>query len=209
MISVIIPLKNGQPTEILTKNLQCFEKFEDVQVIPVVSSKGSRAERINDGIEQAKHKMILIVHPRSYIGSDAIEWLLKNANKVCWGGFTHSFDHNHPLLKFTSWYSNQVRGRRGGIVYLDHCIFYHRGLLDEARPVPEVEIFEDTEFSKKLKKKMKPIIVNYKSTTSAVRFKENGVVYQSALNQVLKLAYYLNAPDKVMNKIYEKGLNLN
>jgi hypothetical protein len=90
--------------------------------------------------------------------------------KDWWGGFTHQFDNDndgngntmgisnrpiistHWLLRFTSWYSNTIRSRPrsilfgyGNILYLDHCIFFTRAAL--TRPIPPVQIFEDTELS--------------------------------------------------------------
>lgn len=229
MISVVIPTfneqKNGRlevilkslnnlnsleiicvnkPGAVSTKNL--FEKF-DVKVIE--SEKNSRAARLNLGIKAAKYDMILLHHPRSVLDRKGVEKLLSLADDKIWGAFTHCFDDPHLLLKFTSWYSNKIRGKVKKIFYLDHCIFFHRQLLPNGQLIPEVDIFEDTKFCEILNQQMPPILLSNISMTSAIRFKENGYLKQSILNQILKLGYHLNLSDKLMNAIYEKGLYLN
>ncbi len=166
----------------------------------------SRAERLQAGIDAASHPTILLHHPRSLVDAEGLRWLVARAGRAGWGGFTHAFDSDHPLLRFTSWYSNHVRARRG-IVYLDHCVFFEKRLL--TRPIPPVEIFEDTELSLILRESGPPMLPPYLSTTSAVRFRTNGPWRQAWLNLRLKLAYLLGASHRRMNARYERGLGLN
>lgn len=188
-------------------SVEYFQQF-NCKIIP--SNSHLRSRRLNQGIGEAQNDWILLHHPRSFIELEGLEFL-KNEELPVWGAFTHAFDDDHPLLKFTSWYSNHIRGDRSGIFYLDHCLFFNKSLLskNDKTPVPEVSIFEDTEFCIKLLKHEKPKRLPFKSTTSSVRFKKNGIVYQSLLNQVLKVGYHLNFSDELMNRIYEKGLSLN
>jgi len=179
----------------------------------------SRGARLQAGIDASAGTTILLHHPRSLVSLEGLEWLRDHAeaDDLCpswpWGGFTHKFDLDHVLLRITSWYSNKVRPRFGGIVYLDHCIFFHRSALGSSR-IPPVEIFEDTELSLLLlaNTSTKPRIAPYTSTTSAVRFSTNGIIRQIVLNQWLKVCYWLGGlggDGVVMNAAYERGLNLN
>ena len=164
-----------------------------------------RGERLQAGIDAARHPTILLHHPvacRSR-GPALAGWLRGPG----WGGFTHAFDWDHPLLRFTSWYSNHARASRRGIVYLDHCVFFERRLL--TLPIPPVPIFEDTELSLILRESGPPQVLPFVSTTSAVRFRANGPWRQSLLNARLKLQYLLGASPQRMNARYERGLGLN
>jgi hypothetical protein len=76
-------------------------------------------------------------------------------------------------------------------------------------PIPDVDIFEDTELSIRLSKVSKPKLIPIKVTTSAIRFSKNGLWKQSLMNQSLKAAYHLGIDPKKMNSLYEKGLSLN
>lgn len=167
----------------------------------------TRAGRLNTGFKLAKADWVLFHHPRSWLDLEDYLDIVENLpNAACWIGFRHTFDIDHYFLKFTSWYSNFVRLKRG-IVYLDHCILFHRSFLHV--PIPEIAIFEDTELSKIFLKTSRPILSNKLVKTSAVRFVKNGYLKQGLLNQFLKLAYHLKLSNNFINSIYEKGLGLN
>ena len=206
-LSVVIPTFNESSTGKFLKILEVYKKFPHVQV--VVSDGGStddtievarnsnaklvhvetmsRAERINHGVEKADGELILLNHPRSLLTHEGVDYLIQNAHNLNWGGFTHVFDHEHPFLKFTSWYSNEIRCKRRGILYLDHCKFARKEYMKSACPLPNVDIFEDTILSSRLKQIAGlPTLVPYKSTTSAIRFQKNGMFKQGLLNQYLK-----------------------
>lgn len=229
MLSIIIPTYNELKNDFLQKSLPLIHKIPNTELIIVdsystdgtlelvkkYSSKviqvktTSRAHRINKGVEQARGATLLIHHPRSIIESKGIEHLTKTNVLPNWGAFTHRFDHAHPLLKFTSFYSNKIRGDFFSIYYLDHCIYLTQNLAQQVFPIPEVDIFEDTLLCQKLKKISKGVRLPHISETSAVRFKKNGIWPQAIKNQILKLRFYINFNHTKMNKEYEKELGLN
>ena len=208
MLSIVIPSSYESETSLFQKATDTLSKYKNVELICIDKSAAvTRAERLNIGFDKAKGSMILYYHPRSYVDPKGIEYLIEHCEKVMWGAFTHQFDHAHPLLKFTSWYSNKIRGQGRSIFYLDHCIFFHRSL--RKKPLPLVEIFEDTLLSCQLKDQQRPLLLPFTSTTSAVRFRKNGFWKQAFLNQILKIGFYLKVSDQTMNSIYEKNLDLN
>lgn len=172
------------------------------------STSNSRAARLNEAAALATGQMIVFNHPRSVIELKGLKKLSQICDQKIWGGFTHCFDKNQLLLKFTSWYSNQVRAKIRGIIYLDHCIFCSSKLFNTIQ-FPNVDIFEDTIFTQELNKICAPHLLNYASTTSSIRFVKNGIYRQALLNQILKIGFLLKLDDRQMNKIYELGLNLN
>lgn len=229
MVSIVVPTFND-----VKNNLSLFAYMErlathpNVEVIVVDSqsqdeswekipsscqkysiANPTRAERINVGIKHSHHPMILVHHPRSRLTEKALHELLQISGDQVWGGFTHSFDQEHPVLKFTSWYSNKVRLKIRKIVYLDHCLFFHRKLLPENYSIKPVDIFEDTLISLELKKLASPIRLSQLSQTSSQRFMKNGIIRQCLLNATMKIGFYLKLSPERMNKIYEKGLSLN
>ena len=208
MLSVIIPTAYESETMLFQQAVDSLSKLKNVELICIDKSEAeTRAERLNLGFERAKGSMILFHHPRSLVDPKGIEYLVDHSDKVIWGAFTHQFDQRHFLLKFTSWYSNKIRGQCRSIFYLDHCIFFHRSLRKS--PLPPVEIFEDTVLSTQLRNQQAPLLLPFKSTTSALRFTKNGIWRQAILNQIMKIGFYINASPQKMNKIYERGLNLN
>ncbi len=212
MLSIVVPADDLATNTFLKKTVEAFKNKPNIEVICIAQSEGhSRAERLNIGFHRAVGTIILFNHPRSFVDPEGIQFLtrlsLSSANPKIWGGFTHQFDKQHWILKFTSWYSNKIRGGLAGVLYLDHCIYFHRELW--RNDLPAVEIFEDTLLSYELLKHSKPKILPYISQTSAIRFDKNGVWRQSLMNQVLKVGFFLKVPHATMNRIYEKGLGLN
>jgi len=203
-ISVIIPVKEEMKLSFHRKIIESYKPFPNCELLWVIgpnndgtyedlvenqqrviqTDSNSRAERINIGVQATRHTLILVNHPRSFLSESAIKHLsrMKVDDNKFWGGFTHEFyQSKHPILKFTSFYSNTIRFDLRGIIYLDHCIFFTRNLItaEDPAPVPLAEIFEDTLFSRKLSKFMPPLRIKNKSYTSPVRFKNNGVINQS------------------------------
>ncbi len=229
MISVIFSTFNEVELGFFEKSLQSLSKKSFIEIIVVdkgstdgtqelakkynckliESSSNSRGYRLNEGISHSNAELVIFNHPRSIISDDGLNYIINNYKELTWGGFTHKFDIQSPLLNFTSWYSNHVRADIREIFYLDHCIFCKRSLLDKIGGFPIQEIFEDTILSLKLRKVSASKRIPYSSTTSAIRFRKNGQFKQAILNQVLKIAFNLNFSPEKMNKVYELGLNLN
>ncbi|WP_420426298.1 glycosyltransferase [Algiphilus sp.] len=229
MLSLVLPTSNEAGLDYLPRILARFAGRDDVELIVVDNASGdgtreriaeagvpcidlprsNRAQRLNAGIAQARSEWVLLHHPRSLAPAEAPALLAKLPDSVRWGAFSHRFDMAHPLLAWTSWYSNHVRLDRAGIAYLDHCIFARREALLKY-PVPDLDIFEDTALSRGLRARLgKPMRLPATATTSAVRYRHNGVWRQALMNQVLKLGYGARVPHVWMNRLYERGLSLN
>ena len=226
MISIIIPIKDGHVSDLCQSTIDIVEEnIPTAQIIVVNSGKpfsptksrvlvseiqtNSRAQRINHGIDLAKNEMIILLHPRSALSLEGLNYIINNGKELTWGAFTHKFDKENPLLKFTSWYSNNVRGKIREIYYLDHCLYIRKSLLTKIGGLPDLDIFEDTALCERLRKESSSKLLPFVSTTSAVRFSKNGMLKQSILNQVLKLCYMLKLNNEQMNKVYEYGIELN
>ncbi len=229
MLTIIIPTHNELSSNYVQRSFKVLANIKDLEVIIVDSNSSdgtrelaelhgftildtesnSRAGRLNSGILAASNNMILLHHPRSILQEKGIIYLRDHFDELTWGAFTHKFDTDHPLFSFTSWYSNFVRGDRRSIFYLDHCIFAKKDLLKKVGLIPDVDIFEDTEVCLRLRKLAKKKRLPFISTTSAIRFKTNGIFRQSYKNQVLKWKYYFNSDHEKMNEHYEQGLDLN
>lgn len=231
MLSIILPTLNEMRSGLLERIMSSLTQLVDAEIIVVdggsddgtlellskydlklITEQGaSRAAKLNAGIAAASGDMIFLHHPRSLVQPQGFGQVaeLGHSGARVWGGLTHQFDHDHPLLRFTSWYSNRVRCDRSGILYLDHCVFFDRGFKDEGLKIPDVDIFEDTELSKLLRGYSMPVRLPDVARTSAIRFQRNGIYRQALLNQWMKIAYYLNFSHDKMNRQYEKGLSLN
>ena len=188
------------------KTVDCAKQFgAKVLVMP----NSTRGKRLHVGAEHSNGRMLFFHHPRTIIPREAVEYLILKVNELSWGGFTHQFDSSSFLAQWTSWYSNEIRIKKRGIVYLDHGIFVQTPLYRRSGGFPDFPIFEDTALSMQLRKLQPPTLLPQKSVVSSIRFKKNGWVYQTALNQLMKLGYLFGISPKTLYKMYERGLWLN
>ncbi|MGH1467704.1 MAG: glycosyltransferase [Bdellovibrionales bacterium] len=228
-LSVVLPVFNEEKSPCFLKVLESLPHDPQVELIivdggstdntvallkdkdcVVIENGGEyRSKRLNAGIKVSKGEVVLLHHPRSILSKEALKSLLKLPDHIVWGAFTHKFDQNHWLLRFTSFYSNYVRSYTQKIFYLDHCIFFRKAVIQGSLRMPEIPIFEDTELCKILRESGRPTLLKPLSVTSAVRFQKNGVYRQAIMNQVLKFGYSLGVSKEKMDKLYEKGLSLN
>ncbi|MBE9063851.1 glycosyltransferase [cf. Phormidesmis sp. LEGE 11477] len=195
--------------------LATIEQFPEISIIKTTAS--NRAQRLNIGIEASKGEHVLLHHPATLLppatALQQAETALQQQDAV-WGGFVHSFDMDHWLLRFTSWYSTNVRSRQG-ILYLDHCIFATKKALSAVNGVPDMDIFEDTALSMALREfgnsvgHGKAAIAPGKVTTSARRFRDRGIYRQALVNQTLKLMYHAKLDPKQLNWLYESKSQIN
>lgn len=234
VISVVLPclneMRHGYLERILTNLIEqqgtkeliavvspCRDRTADLlrqypQWRVLETTAQNRAQRLTAGLYASSGDIVLLHHPVTLL-PEATALLQIEAQMadptVAWGGFQHSFDLDHWLLRFTSWYSNRVRSHYGQILYLDHCIFARRALLEKIGGVPDLDIFEDTALSQRLQTFGRPVLLPSRGVTSARRFRQRGIYRQAALNQVLKLMYHARLDPQWMNRLYERKSQIN
>lgn len=202
IIAVLSPSRDGTRDTIL--------KYPEIRLIE--TDVTNRAQRFNVGIAASHGEIILLHHPATLLPDhNALQQIEQTMHDpaIAWGGFRHQFDLDHWLLRFTSWYSTYQRGQRGGILYFDHCVFVRRTLLQEIGGVPDLDIFEDTALSEALRQYGKPAIAPDNIITSARRFRDRGIYKHALLNQWLKLTYRLGLDPQMLNRWYERNIQIN
>ncbi len=181
----------------------------EIQVVRSLAK--NRAQRLNDGIAASTGDVILLHHPATLLPERIVLQLIEQtlASGGQWGAFRHSFDFTHWLLHFTSWYSDNMRVKQKGVVYFDHCPFIDRQLLAQIGNVPDLDIFEDTVLSDRLRQFSKPLLAKGQVITSARRFQQRGIYRHAMLNQLLKICYHANIDPRWLNRLYEQKASIN
>jgi len=158
-LSIIFPHQNQQDAKMVERSLRTLSTIDGVELI-IVDENGSkevlelydslntkviqcsntnRAKRLNIGATHAAGELLLLHHPRNVVSRKSVEYLLTQKN-IQWGGFKHAFNHHGLLYTLSSWYSNFVRLKGWGTVYLDHCIVVQKKLLTKVGGVPDIDI---------------------------------------------------------------------
>ena len=137
MHSVIVPTYNEERNPMFPLLLASLRNVDNLEVlfvdgastddtVAMIEESGlallkgppsNRAARYNAGIKQTNGYMVLLHHPRTLLDDAGLRYFSELSNENIWGGFRHQFDDAHPFLRFTSWYSNFVRPKRGNCLF--------------------------------------------------------------------------------------------
>jgi len=107
-------------------------------------------------------------------------------------------------MKFVSYTSN-LRAKYFGLLFGDQGIFLRRDVFEKLNGFKEIDIMEDFEMSRRLKKGYKMKILKMPIGTSGRRFKNGGQLKTLLLMHKLKLLFVLNVSPEKLNKMYREA----
>jgi rSAM/selenodomain-associated transferase 2 len=202
-ISVIIPTYHEEKTICATlENLFSEHAPEEVIVVDggstdqtasiasewttVLTSKKGRAFQMNVGARHATGDIFLFLHADTKLPEKALVLIqeeIHNGAKA--GRFRMKFDGKQWLLRFYESYT-----RFHFFSYGDQGFFVRRDLFEELGGFRENVPFEDIDFYKRLRQRIKPVIIKKPVITSARRFCGVGCLKQKLINLFLVGLYY-------------------
>ena len=141
--------------------------------IRLISSEKGRAKQMNTGVRSASGSILYFLHADSFPPNDFDDSIIseiKKGNKA--GCFRMKFDNDHPLLKFSQWFTQfNIKLFRGG----DQSLFISSELFDLMEGYNEQYfIYEDCEFISRLYKEYNFTIIPEYILTSARKYDEIG-----------------------------------
>lgn len=167
----------------------------------VKAEKPWRSVMMNAAARTAEGDWLVFLHPDTLLPNNWQEAIPKQAGAAA---FSLKFDTNHWLLNMTAWYSNKVRLPRG-MVFGDHCLCVRRELFEQLGGFKPISIFEDVEFSRRLRKRAKIHRIRKPVITSARRYVCQGPLKQFFINQLMKVLYAFGVHHVALRRIY-RGL---
>lgn len=158
----------------------------------VVSSPvAQRAAQMNLGAARASGDVLLFLHADTLLPAHGLEVLrrtLAQDPRIVGGGFRRRFDHPSELLGFTSWLAG-LRARGWGALLGDQGLFVRRTPFDALGGFPPINLFEDLEFSLRLRAVGHTVVLPATVLSSGRRFARRGVVRQTARDFLLTVRY--------------------
>lgn len=169
---IIVDGGSTDNTQHITASLMQSEA--DSFSIKLISSKKGRAKQMNTGAKIASGNILYFLHADSFppLGFDAL--ILSHINNQQLAGcFRMRFDHTHWWLQLAGWLTRfNSRACRGGdqSLFVSTSLFQRLGGYDE-----QFTIYEDIDFINKLYAQEQFTVIQQSLTTSARRYRSNGI----------------------------------
>lgn len=227
-ISIIIPTLNevdqiGQIIDYLHQNSHS-ESIAEILIIDggshdetvkiaeskdarVISSDKGRAVQMNVGAREAKGDILYFLHADTIPPKNFDKNILQSIETgYCSGSFFHSFDYEHPVLRFTSWLVNKASRVRLG----DQSLFVKKQIFEDIGGFDETQIImEDADIARRLVENCFFIHLEAKVITSARKFRENGELRLFLIFTLIYTLYEFNVSQKRLLNIYKTLIRQN
>ena len=171
----------------------------------LVSPRG-RAHQMNAGARAAKGEVFVFLHVDTLLPAGAdrlISQAMKQSGRS-WGRFDVAIVPRTPLLWLVATMMN-LRSRLFGISTGDQTIFVQRTVFLAAGGYPQIALMEDLALCRELKRHGPPLCLRAQVSTSARRWRTQGVVRTIVLMWYLRLAFFLGANPEHLAKRYRHG----
>ena len=185
---------------------QTIAVCEDLGCQVLHSSIKSRATQMNLGASIAKGEVLYFVHAdiRVFPGFD-VEILNSLNRKVHAGCFRYQFDSDKIMLKINSWFTRFNGALAGGG---DQSLFIKKRIYDRLGGFDERYcIMEDFDFTRRIKKKYKFIVVPKALKVSARKYEKNSWAKVQLVNLYMIILFRKDTEPAKIKHLYAKLLN--
>jgi rSAM/selenodomain-associated transferase 2 len=143
------------------------------QVVP--APQRHRARQMNLGAAQARGRILLFLHADTWLPPDALAKIIDaiDRRRALGGGFARRYRSRSLTLAMTSRLAD-IRNRLWGWHLGDQAIFVRRDIFDRLCGYRDIPIFEDLDFSRRLRALGKTVTLMPPAYSSARRFAEKG-----------------------------------
>lgn len=154
----------------------------------------SRAAQMNAGAAASTGDAILFLHTDTHLPTGSRELIAAAISRGAIGGaFSRRFDRRSLFLQMAC-RGADWRGRWLGTFLGDQAIFTTRDGFEKAGGFPLQPLFEDFEFSRRLSRIGRTVLLGPPVLSSARRFEERGPVRQTLADFALTLRYLRRGP---------------
>jgi rSAM/selenodomain-associated transferase 2 len=209
-LAVLLPAlrKIDNPPEIIVVDATLDRPSEEIactaDAILIFSSEANRGEQMNRGAEVATGDVLIFHHADTQLRGEhfaSLEAALANEPDVIGGAFYRKFDRRHPHLNFLE-RAARFLNQRGSTLYGDQSLFVWREIFQSLGGFATIPLMEDVEFSKKLRKAGKTIMLDPPVESSARRHLRKGPWRTTIQNGLFILLYKLGVSPRRLHRWY-------
>ena len=170
----------------------------------IINAPRGRSRQMNAGAYEARGDILLFLHADTFLPAEADQMVsaAMERQRKGWGRFDVHLSGRDPLLRIVEILMNW-RSRLSGIATGDQAIFVRRELFKAVGGFPDIDLMEDIDLSKRLKKYESPLCLRQKVFTSSRRWEKNGILKTIFLMWGLRLAYFLGVDPKHLARWYK------
>jgi rSAM/selenodomain-associated transferase 2 len=155
----------------------------------------NRATQMNEGRRLAKGDALLFLHADTLIAPVALEKIAKalSRREIVGGAFARRYASQSIFLRITCLLA-ELRGKMFGWFLGDQAMFVRTEVFDALGGFKEWEIFEDLDFSRRMKRIGRVMTLRPPVVTSARRFSSRGAVGTTLSDLWLTCRYVVGKP---------------
>lgn len=166
----------------------------------VLDAPRGRGAQLNRGADAARGDVLLFLHADTHLPADGLTRVRRALDDpaISAGTFRLRFDDASPVLRFYAWCTQWPWIR---LCFGDRGLFVSRDAFEAVGGYPDWPLFEDLELAAQLQEHGGFHFLDVAVTTSARRFRRNGVVRQQLQNLYLWLHYVAGTdPERVAHR---------
>ncbi|CAN5459663.1 TIGR04283 family arsenosugar biosynthesis glycosyltransferase [soil metagenome] len=171
----------------------------------LVACEPGRGGQLNRGAERCSGDVLVFNHADTWLGPEHLEALAGGLGDAVGGAFYKALRIHHPSVgwteRFVRWWT-----RRWGVLYGDQSVFVRREVFRRMGGFREIPLMEDVEFSGRLRKEGRLVMLEPVLETSMRRFREDGYWRTKGRNVVFVWIFRLGwaSPESLYRWYYEK-----
>jgi len=169
----------------------------------ILSAPRGRAAQMNAGAAAAGGDILLFLHADTWLPdgfADAVG-VACGDRAVVGGRFDVTLEPSSPLIRLTGELINR-RSRLTRISTGDQAIFIRRAVFEQLGGYADIPLMEDIELSRRMKRAGRIACLRQRVTTSARRWRQDGVVRTILLMWSLRALYFCGVSPARLQRVY-------
>ena len=171
----------------------------------LISPVARRATQMNLGAQKARGEILVFLHADTSLPIAAFEAIQKALQRpgTVGGAFARRYEPTSTCLRATCFLAG-IRSQLFGWFLGDQAIFVRRDVFQRLGGFSDYELFEDLDFSRRLRREGRVVTLRPPVTSSARRFAQDGAFRRTLSDMWLTLRYMCGAdPNALAHEIKE------